>query len=219
MQQIERKNILFSLHSRAMYSAGRTATPRTSHSTTTIPKIPGCALRSYLASAPEHISAACRELIEAYKSTYTAVTDRSLLQYVVSDLLNPALPVTTLHKFVASFPGTPGEVLEELRRCGHSEVLIRIAENPKTREHTLLELACDPDPEVRAAVLENANTPMTAIWQLSADPSDDVRYRQAEVLTTPLRILVRHLKDENPYISARARQTLSMHGVPVASEE
>ncbi len=224
MQQIERKNNMFSLHGRVGNSVVQTMEPGTkvkpsSRPGTTIPKIPGCALRYYLVSAPNHIRDVCRKMIEEYKVMYSAVSDRTLLQYVVSDLLNPSSPLTSLHKLLASGHGTPGEVLEELRRCGHAEILERIAEHQNVREETLLELACDPEPTVRCAVAENKRTPLTAIWQLSVDPCADVRYRQAECLTTPLRILARHLADENPYVSYRARKTLTMHGLPTSIDD
>jgi hypothetical protein len=186
----------------------------------TLPSALGCALRSFLfsANAPEHVQDACEELLATYRQTYSSVSERSLLQYVVSDLLNPSMPITRLHRYLSSCPKTPGEVLAELCRCGHTEVLIRIAENPNVTEETLIDLSCDPEVEVRCSVVENENTPITVIWLLSTDPSEDVRYRQAECLHTPLRIVMRLLSDENPYVAQRARKTLMMHGHPTTLE-
>lgn len=215
MQQTERKS-----SSRQSNKNSTSSLKASRPATANLPLAPGCALRSFLfsANAPAHILEACEELLSVYRQTYSSVSERSLLQYVVSDLLTPSMPITRLHRYLSSCPATPGEVLAELCRCGHAEILSRIAENPNASEETLTDLSCDPEVEVRCSVVENENTPITVIWLLSTDPSDDVRYRQAECLHTPIRIVMRFLTDENPYIAQRARKTLTMHGHPTTLE-
>lgn len=206
MQQIERKNSILRIH--AVNARNQETMTKPSLNIERLPSQPAGALREFLAEAPEHIQLVVNEMLLRYQLSFSAVSRRSLLQLLVGELLHPSKPANILQKLVASYPGTPAAVLEELRTCGHVEILVRIAEHANTSEETLAELGCDSAPEVRAAVADNANASITTQWQLAFDPSVDVRYRQAENSCTAWRILTHHLTDENPYIARRARMTL-----------
>lgn len=210
MQQIERKTHASKFQPSTTHAERRANVSSFSPDKVTLPVVPGCALREYLVNSPMHIRLMVEKMLADYRAVYTAVSQHSLIQYLVSDVLNPNRSVTALHKALASSPYTPATVLEELRGCGHADVLVRIAENPNTSEETLTELACEADSEVRAAVCDNKRASAIVQWQLCADPNPDVRYRQAENPNTPLRILIRHLQDENPYVATRARYTMSL---------
>ena len=114
-----------------------------------------------------------------------------------------------LKSMIASNPQTPADLLDFLSIVSHPSVLIRIAENPQTGKDTLSRLAFHDNSEVRCAVVDNSNTPESCYKRLSSDESVDVRYRLAENPHAPLTSLYNLLKDENPYVSHRARMTLT----------
>ncbi len=110
---------------------------------------------------------------------------------------------------MASNPNTTAELLDFLSFVSDEAALVRVAENPNADRDTLSRLAFHHDPEVRAAVADNINTPDTCFKRLALDESVDVRYRLAENPYAPLSSLYTVLKDENPYVSQRAKKTLS----------
>ena len=114
-----------------------------------------------------------------------------------------------LKSMIASNPDTPDDMLDYLAIVSPSSVLVRIAENKNTAGHTLCRLAYEESAEVRMAVADNANSPESAFERLMIDGSADVRYRVAENPHAPLTVLYRALRDENPYVACRARQTLA----------
>lgn len=217
MQQIEKKNEKFKIQ--GTNTGSLETTSRTPCSVHRLPVDRETALSEFLAQAPKHIRMAVNEMLLRYQLSSSAVSKRSLVQILVSDLVHPSKPVNVLQKLIASYPDTPTMVLDELRTCGHVEILVRIAEHANTSQDTLNELACDPETEVRAAVADNRNSSETTKWQLCFDPSADVRFQQAENTSTPSRILMRHLRDENPYVARRARATLGqITGVTISAE-
>ena len=114
-----------------------------------------------------------------------------------------------LKGLVASNPESPSDMLDYLTHVSPIGVLVRVAENPNTSSQTLSRLAQHEDSEVRMAVAENANCPALCMEKLAEDPCSDVRYRLAENPHAPLTVLYKALKDENPYVSQRARKTLA----------
>lgn len=114
-----------------------------------------------------------------------------------------------LKRMMASNPQTSPELLDFLSCVSDEAALVRIAENPNTSRETLSVLAFHNDAEVRCAVADNINTPDTCFKRLAMDESSDVRYRVAENPSAPLASLYAVLKDENPYVSQRAKRTLS----------
>jgi hypothetical protein len=120
------------------------------------------------------------------------------------------LPNVTLAKMrLASHPEATPESLRKLSDHNCDLVVIRVAEHPNTDQDILESLAQHNNPEVRVAVSENRNTPIQVLLTLVDDQSVDVRYCLAENHNIPLAILSALYDDENPYVAARAGQTLS----------
>jgi lactoylglutathione lyase len=112
--------------------------------------------------------------------------------------------------------------LDMLSVTASPRVLMSIASHPRTTATTLARLATSKNSDVRAAVGENGNTPDAILHRLAADPSADVRYSLAENHNLPVGVLRVLLKDENPYVSARAQRTLHRllpNLIPAPSEE
>lgn len=110
---------------------------------------------------------------------------------------------------LASNPQTPADMLDYLCLVSPLKVIIRIAENPGASRDTLSRLAFHSDSEVRSAVADNPSTPESCFKRLMNDESVDVRFRIAENPSAPLASLYALIKDDNPYVSNRAKQTLS----------
>jgi len=106
-------------------------------------------------------------------------------------------------------PNTPAKVLAELAETAPDCVLERIAENPRCSADTLSRLAAHCSASVRVAVAENTNTVLDVLLGLVQDECVDVRYSIAENHSMPFGILESLVDDENPYVSMRARKTLS----------
>ena len=106
-------------------------------------------------------------------------------------------------------PNTPAKVLADLADTAPDIVLERIAENPRASAETLSKLATHCCAQVRAAVAENTNTLLDVLLGLVQDESVDVRYSIAENHGMPFGILESLVDDENPYVSMRARRTLT----------
>lgn len=106
-------------------------------------------------------------------------------------------------------PNTPAKVLAELADTAPECVLERIAENPRASADVLSKLAQHCCSTVRVAVAENTNTVLDVLLGLVQDESVDVRYSIAENHSMPFGILEALTDDENPYVSMRARKTLS----------
>lgn len=84
----------------------------------------------------------------------------------------------------------------------------RVAENPRTPQEWLWDLASDDSPVVRIAVAENPGTPLALRETLAQNDHVDVRFAIAENANTLPHLLRILLRDENPYIADRATQTL-----------
>lgn len=106
-------------------------------------------------------------------------------------------------------PNTPAKVLADLAETAPDRILERIAENPRASAETLSKLATHGCTAVRVAVAENTNTVLDVLLTLVQDDSVDVRYSIAENHSMPFGILESLVDDENPYVSMRARKTLS----------
>ncbi len=106
-------------------------------------------------------------------------------------------------------PNTPAKVLAELCNTAPDWILERIAENPRASAEILSTLASHCCAAVRVAVAENTNTVLDVLLELCQDESVDVRYSIAENHSMPFGILESLIDDENPYVSMRARKTLS----------
>lgn len=114
-----------------------------------------------------------------------------------------------LKAMIASNPETPADMLEFLTHVSPVDVLVRVAENQNACSQTLTRLAMHEDFEVRMAVAENPNCPSICLEMLIDDRCADVRFRLAENPNAPISVLYKALKDENPYVSHRARKTLA----------
>lgn len=110
---------------------------------------------------------------------------------------------------VGGNPQTPQNVLSQLAREDDPDLLEQIAENPNTHPRTLIYLAAFPQARVRIAVSYNPHCPRAIMRALSADHDADVRYTIAANPLVSEEILENMLEDENPYIAARATETLT----------
>jgi hypothetical protein len=99
-----------------------------------------------------------------------------------------------------------------LENTSQLEAVIRLAESSGTHEDVLAVLSGHPDVRIRSAVADNSNTPFLALLKLARDESYDIRYQLAENHNVPRNILSVLLVDENPYVQARAENTLDRLG-------
>jgi lactoylglutathione lyase len=98
--------------------------------------------------------------------------------------------------------------LYQLSTHESSLIRTRVAENPNCSPGLLDRLSEDTAPDVRVAVATNPKTSILTAYRLAHDKDATVRYALAEDHNLPpgvLRILV---KDENPYVSCRAKRTI-----------
>lgn len=110
---------------------------------------------------------------------------------------------------LASNPACNALLLDFICRLSPAtEVLERVALNPSCSGITLTKLAKHESPEVRAAVTENMACPKSVLEQLSEDSHMDVRYRLAENVHCDREILEKLCQDENPFVVARAQESL-----------
>lgn len=119
--------------------------------------------------------------------------------------------VDCLHvkRLIAASPDTSSSVLHFLSDCGDHFVLEKVAANPSSRTPTLARLSRHADHQVRMAVAENSCAAPEIYLTLCDDPSVDVRYCLADNLHVGPTVLERLVQDENPYVSARASQSLA----------
>ena len=87
--------------------------------------------------------------------------------------------------------------------------LVSLAENPLTAPYVLASLAEHINHEVRMAAADNISLPFSAQQKLAEDEHLDVRYRLAEGYHISPILLSKLADDENPYVSARAAETLA----------
>jgi hypothetical protein len=102
------------------------------------------------------------------------------------------------------------ETLAELANSPHHRIRLRVAENERSPARVLEALAQDRDADIRAAVASNPSTPVDTVFTLSLDADPTVRHSMAEDPHIPLGVLRRLAKDENAYVSCRARKTLAL---------
>ncbi len=154
-------------------------------------------------SWPDHIEALIRQLMWAWVTEATnEVTDT--VEIAVADLV--AMRAMWL---IAVHPGSPGAMLQLISEQCTEGFVERVAENPGTWPSTLRELASHSSPRVRAAVVQNKNTPSDVLFGLACDESADVRYAMADGVQGDLQLLQHLIEDENPYVAARAKRSLS----------
>jgi len=108
---------------------------------------------------------------------------------------------------LAGNPEISTEVIEQLSHSPKSCIRRRVAENVRPLA-IAIELLRDEDVEVRIALTENSDLLPYIGLDLAHDRSSDVRFALAENPHAPLTVLEVLLQDENPYVSARAEQTL-----------
>ena len=115
-----------------------------------------------------------------------------------------------LRLLVVTNPNTPARVLHEIARDEERvTILERIAEHPRCPADLMLRLVAHESPQVRAALIENPNLPEELLDILARDQSVDVRYTLAESYHIGLHRLRCLCDDDNPYVSYRARRTIS----------
>lgn len=109
----------------------------------------------------------------------------------------------------------------ELKRLAHSQavkVRRRVAENPHTPVLVLEILTRDVNVDVKVAVSENQSTPIRLLYLLAGESCADVRFAMAENTKLPEQVLFILARDENPYVSMMALDTLERKfSVPVCS--
>lgn len=110
---------------------------------------------------------------------------------------------------IAGNPATPPCVLDYLSKQASVRVVERVAEHPGVHPSTLNRLAEHPEGCVRLAVAENSNVSAGTFSRLASDRNIDVRYCLAENVHTPQTVLLKLSGDDNPYVAARAEQTLN----------
>jgi PAS domain S-box-containing protein len=116
---------------------------------------------------------------------------------------------TQVRLVLAVNPHTSVSVLEKLAKDGNPRVRSRVAENPQTPSPVLAQLSSDEDPDVRLSVAENPRVSEPILEALAKDHSEDVRLGIASNPNIPARILRLLLADENTFVSASAKNTLS----------
>lgn len=88
-----------------------------------------------------------------------------------------------------------------------SNILVRIAEITSST-HALTDLAHHRNHFVRIAVADNEHAPESVKAILCEDAHPDVRFALAENSHTSSELLLRLRDDENPFVAARAAQTM-----------
>ena len=102
----------------------------------------------------------------------------------------------------------PHEIAPQLQDVKH-RLLELVAESPSTEAATLEVLAHSQSTVVRQAVADNQRTPIAALRLLASDIDAEVRYVLAENHNVPIEILERLAEDDNPYVCARAQETIA----------
>lgn len=109
----------------------------------------------------------------------------------------------------------------ELKRLAHSNsarVRQRVAENANTPLIVLEILTRDEVTDVKVAVSENPSTPLRLQYLLAGDCCADVRFAMAENHMLPEQVLFILARDENPFVSIKALDTLEQKfSIPVCS--
>ncbi|MBY0552619.1 MAG: hypothetical protein K2W95_35380 [Candidatus Obscuribacterales bacterium] len=110
---------------------------------------------------------------------------------------------------LASNPACNAILLDYICRLSPSaEVLERVALNPNCAEVTLRKLSVHESPDVRAAVSEHPACSKDVMEELAKDSHSDVRFRMAENVHCDRDILEKLCQDENPFVVARAQESL-----------
>ncbi|HEY9792465.1 MAG TPA: HEAT repeat domain-containing protein [Candidatus Obscuribacterales bacterium] len=109
----------------------------------------------------------------------------------------------------AGDPEVSEQQLALLANSENSRIRMRVAENPRATRRILEKLAVDTDPDVRLAVATNRSSPRYLIEQLALDKDATIRHGIAEDPLTPLTLLQQLCHDGNPYVSCRAKKTLT----------
>jgi len=109
---------------------------------------------------------------------------------------------------IAASQTTPAHVLEQLSSEDDPQLLEHVAENPTTPVITLGYLAGHSNADVRIAVTHNPMVPADILCALTNDESVDVRFAIASNPLLPVTVIHEICADENPYVAARAWQTL-----------
>jgi hypothetical protein len=109
---------------------------------------------------------------------------------------------------LAGNPEISQEVLEQLSRSPHTKIRRRVAENASNSLSIAIQLLRDEAIEVRIALTENQELLPYIGLDLTRDVSSDVRFALAENFNAPFSVLEALSRDENPYVSTRALQTL-----------
>jgi len=102
------------------------------------------------------------------------------------------------------------ESIERLAKHAAPRVRRRLAENSRCPQTILERLSRDSDAEVRSAVAANPATPVDLVFALALDVDATVRYAMAEDVSLPAGVLRLLSRDDNPYVSCRARKTLAL---------
>ena len=117
--------------------------------------------------------------------------------------------ITLRNYFLAGNPAAPLDQLWKLAVDADESVRRRVAENPAAGEHLLRLLYIDQSADVRIAVAENPSCPQDLIQHLVNDKNDDVRFAIAENPNVALEVLAALSEAENPFVSERAKRTIS----------
>jgi hypothetical protein len=103
---------------------------------------------------------------------------------------------------------TSREDLLVLALSKEAKVRGRVAENPSCPTVALRVLAEDEHPDVRSNVAANPKATFAMLRQLAKDFCLNVRYTLAEDHSLPHPLLKMLSRDDNPYVSERAKQTM-----------
>lgn len=86
--------------------------------------------------------------------------------------------------------------------------LCRLAADPETDATILRKLSRQPHSAVKESLLDNPNLPGEVLFDLASDKNPDIRYLVASTPYANGGILRMLQEDENPYVAARASETL-----------
>jgi hypothetical protein len=148
------------------------------------------------------------DLVLTYESEWATYSHDAELTWSQLRKLLEQVDCIHVKRLIAASPDTSSSVLHYLIDCGDLFVLEKVAANPSSRTPTLARLCRHEDHQVRMAVAENSSAAQEIYLALCDDPSADVRYTLADNLHAGRTVLERLVQDENPYVSARAQQSL-----------
>jgi hypothetical protein len=119
------------------------------------------------------------------KIKYNKATSEEILQYYKANKNNTDNKTNHIRCSIADNSKTPQSVLVELAKDHYNGVRFNVARNRNTPQSTLIELAKDKDNSVRYSVATNYNTPPDTLAEMAKDSDPKLREYVAINPNTP----------------------------------